>query len=81
MARSLGLDRPLLLSIGLLIAFGLVVLYSAGQTDVPNFAATGGLLEAWLDLVEQSIEGYRTAYHSLTNVDLSHGEPITGQAA
>lgn len=41
MRRSLGPDRPLLLVVGLLIAFGLVVLYSAGQTDVPNFAAAG----------------------------------------
>jgi len=41
MSRSLGLDRPLLLTLGLLIFCGLVVLYSAGQTDVPNFAAAG----------------------------------------
>lgn len=41
MARSLGADRPLLITIGLLLTFGLFVLYSAGQTDVPNFAAAG----------------------------------------
>lgn len=41
MARSLGADRPLLISVGLLLTFGLIVLYSAGQTDVPNFAAAG----------------------------------------
>lgn len=41
MARSLGIDRPLVITIGLLLTFGLIVLYSAGQTDVPNFAAAG----------------------------------------
>ena len=35
-----GLDRPLLVIVGLLLLFGLLVLYSAGQTDVPT-AATG----------------------------------------
>ncbi len=41
MPRSLGLDRPLLILIGLLLVFGVLVLYSAGQTDVPSFAAAG----------------------------------------
>jgi rod shape determining protein RodA len=41
MPRSLGLDRPLLITIGLLLVFGLLALYSAGQTDVPSFAAYG----------------------------------------
>ncbi len=41
MNRNMGLDRPLLLVIGALLIFGLLVLYSAGQTDVPNFAAAG----------------------------------------
>jgi rod shape determining protein RodA len=41
MPRTLGADRPLLITIGLLLTFGLFVLYSAGQTDVPNFAAAG----------------------------------------
>ncbi len=41
MPRSLGVDRSLLTTIGLLLLFGLIVLYSAGQTDVPNFAAAG----------------------------------------
>ncbi len=41
MSRHLGLDRSLVIIIGLLLIFGLVVLYSAGQTDVPNFAAAG----------------------------------------
>ena len=35
-----GLDRPLLVIVGLLLLFGVLVLYSAGQTDVPT-AATG----------------------------------------
>lgn len=37
--RSLGLDRPLLAVTGALMVFGLLVLYSAGQTDVPTNAA------------------------------------------
>ena len=41
MPRSLGLDRPLLLVVALLAIMGVVILYSAGQTDVPNFAAAG----------------------------------------
>lgn len=39
--RNLGLDRPLLLVIGLLLLYGVIVLYSAGQTDVPSFSAAG----------------------------------------
>ncbi|MEO8634950.1 MAG: rod shape-determining protein RodA [Gemmatimonadales bacterium] len=41
MSRHLGIDRPLITVLGLLLLYGLVVLYSAGQTDVPNFAAAG----------------------------------------
>lgn len=41
MPRSMGLDRSLLGAVGSLLLFGLVVLYSAGQTDVPSFAAAG----------------------------------------
>jgi rod shape determining protein RodA len=41
MTSRLGLDRPLLIVVGLLLLFGLVVLYSAGQTDVPIASATG----------------------------------------
>lgn len=40
-SRNIGMDRPLLLVVGLLLVFGLVVLYSAGQTDVPSFSAAG----------------------------------------
>jgi len=39
--RSLGPDRPLLIVTVLLVLFGLLVLYSAGQTDVPVLAAEG----------------------------------------
>jgi len=41
MARHLGLDRSLVTVIAILLLFGLLVLYSAGQTDVPSFAAAG----------------------------------------
>jgi rod shape determining protein RodA len=37
----LGPDRPLLIVVGLLLIFGLLILYSAGQTDVPVVAAAG----------------------------------------
>lgn len=32
--------------------------------------STGGELERWLNIIEDKIEGYRTAYRSLTGVDL-----------
>jgi rod shape determining protein RodA len=38
---SLGLDRPFLILIGLLLIFGVLALYSAGQTDVPSLAVAG----------------------------------------
>lgn len=41
MARHVGIDRSLIVVIGLLLFFGVAVLYSAGQTDVPSFAAVG----------------------------------------
>ena len=41
MPRSMGLDRSLLGAVGALFLVGRVVLYSAGQTDVPSFAAAG----------------------------------------
>ena len=37
--RSLGPDRPLLIVTVLLVLFGLLMLYSAGQTDMPVLAA------------------------------------------
>lgn len=33
-------------------------------------ASIGGELETWLNIIEGSVEGYRTAYRSLTGVDL-----------
>ena len=35
----------------------------------------GGELETWLDVIEDKVEGYRTAYRALTGVDL--GTPAT----
>jgi rod shape determining protein RodA len=41
MSRHVGLDRSLATVLAILLLFGLLVLYSAGQTDVPSFAASG----------------------------------------
>ncbi|HSR15669.1 MAG TPA: FtsW/RodA/SpoVE family cell cycle protein, partial [Gemmatimonadales bacterium] len=38
MSRHQGLDRPLLIIVSLLLLFGLLMLYSAGQTDAPTDA-------------------------------------------
>jgi len=46
-----------------------------------DFATPGGVLETWLNLAESSIEGYRTGYQSLTEINLADGEPVVGQAA
>ncbi len=47
-----------------------------------NVANVGGDLEIWLDLIEGNIEGYRTAYRSLTGVDLgAPGTPTIEQQA
>jgi rod shape determining protein RodA len=54
--RTLGLDRPLILTTVLLLAFGLVVLYSAGQTDVPS-AASG----AWKRQLAWGLIGFGAA--------------------
>jgi rod shape determining protein RodA len=37
--RYRGLDRPLLVVVALLVVFGLLALYSSGQTDAPTLAA------------------------------------------
>lgn len=58
MARNMGADRPFLIVIGLLLVFGVIVLYSAGQTDVPSFAATG----AWRRQIVWIIGGSVVAY-------------------
>ncbi len=50
------------------------------KDDRPN-----GELELWLNLIENRVEGYRTAYRSLTNVDLAisveRGTPLIDQQA
>ncbi len=50
--------------------------------EVIDFKNTdpGGELEVWLDIIEGKIEGYRTAYRSLTGVDLgASGTPTIEQ--
>jgi hypothetical protein len=44
--------------------------------------AIGGELELWLNIIEDRVEGYRTAYRSLTGVDLGTGPtPVIEQQA
>jgi hypothetical protein len=38
--------------------------------DGSSFADPGGDLEKWLNQVEAKVEGYRTAYRTLTGVDI-----------
>lgn len=40
MSRLRDADRPLAIVVGALVAFGLITLYSAGQTDVPSLVQT-----------------------------------------
>ncbi|HET9385638.1 MAG TPA: rod shape-determining protein RodA [Gemmatimonadales bacterium] len=40
LTRARQLDKALVASVGLLALYGLAILYSAGQTDVPTFVAT-----------------------------------------
>lgn len=40
LTRARQLDKALVVSVGLLALYGLAILYSAGQTDVPTFVAT-----------------------------------------
>ena len=56
--RGGGTDRPLLLLVVLLSVFGVLVLCSAGQTDVPNFAATGAWRRQLVWLVAGTVTGY-----------------------
>lgn len=47
--RHRGLDRPLLLAVLLLAAFGVLMVYSAGQTDVPTLARNAWVKQlAWI---------------------------------
>src|SRR5262245_32383900 len=46
-----GLDRPLLLVVFLLAAFGVLMVYSAGQTDVPSLARNAWMRQiVWIGL-------------------------------
>lgn len=49
--RRSGLDRSLLLIVALLLAFGVLMVYSAGQTDVPSAAHTAWIKQLiWVGL-------------------------------
>lgn len=49
--RRDGLDRPLLLIVGLLVGFGVLMVYSAGQTDVPSAAHSAWIKQlTWVGL-------------------------------
>lgn len=49
--RTQGLDRPLLLTALLLAAFGVLMVYSAGQTDVPSVARNAWMRQLmWIGL-------------------------------
>jgi rod shape determining protein RodA len=51
MIRRSGLDRPLLVGVLALFAFGLLMIYSAGQTDVPTVARSAWQRQlAWAGL-------------------------------
>lgn len=58
MPRNMGADRPFLILVALLLIFGVIVLYSAGQTDVPSFAAAG----AWRRQIVWILGGSVVAY-------------------
>ncbi|HKR00637.1 MAG TPA: hypothetical protein VJT09_08185 [Pyrinomonadaceae bacterium] len=52
------------------------------NTNDPDFARPGKDLETWLNMVENKVEGYRTAYRTLTGVDLgAAGTPTIEQQA
>ena len=49
--RRQGLDRPLLLIVFALAAFGVLMVYSAGQTDVPTVARNAWIRQIiWLGI-------------------------------
>ena len=51
MIKSQGIDRPLLVGLLLLAAFGVAMVYSAGQTDVPSVARTAWMRQlVWIGL-------------------------------
>ncbi len=65
--RYRGLDRPLLLVVGALLTFGVIVLYSAGQTDVPGVAATAWSRQlVWICLgFVAAFIGFRSSFRLL----------------
>jgi rod shape determining protein RodA len=65
--RYRGLDRPLLLVVGALLTFGVIVLYSAGQTDVPGVAASAWSRQlVWISLgFVAAFIGFRSSFRLL----------------
>ncbi|HUG28652.1 MAG TPA: rod shape-determining protein RodA [Gemmatimonadales bacterium] len=65
--RYRGLDRPLLLVVGALLTFGVIVLYSAGQTDVPGVAASAWSRQlVWIGLgFVAAFIGFRSSFRLL----------------
>jgi rod shape determining protein RodA len=65
--RSRGLDRPLLLVVGALLTFGVIVLFSAGQTDVPGVAASAWSRQlVWIGLgLIAAFIGFRSSFRLL----------------
>ncbi len=65
--RYRGLDRSLLLVVGALLTFGVIVLYSAGQTDVPGVAASAWSRQlVWIGLgVVAAFIGFRSSFRLL----------------
>lgn len=62
-----GLDRPLLLTVAALALYGVVVLYSAGQTDAPTGAAGAWMRQlVWLGLaLVAAAVAFRTSFRLL----------------
>lgn len=61
------MDRPLLLVVGALLTFGVVILYSAGQTDVPSVAAAAWSRQlVWIGLgLVAAFIGFRSSFRLL----------------
>ncbi|MGH7532099.1 MAG: rod shape-determining protein RodA [Gemmatimonadales bacterium] len=57
--RQLGLDRPLLGVVGLLLIYGVLMIYSAGITDVPT-AASGAWEKQLIWIVAAAAGGWAT---------------------
>ncbi|HSC58183.1 MAG TPA: rod shape-determining protein RodA [Gemmatimonadales bacterium] len=57
--RNLGLDRPLLVLVGLLLTYGVLMIYSAGVTDVPT-PASGAWEKQLVWIVVAACAGWAT---------------------